>query len=349
VEQFRPASVIEADTVLAEALQAGDVTALRTLVGTYGSPVVSLLAFAASEGEPSEDSHAADAAIDVFVQAWQESGSIEPGDDFAPWLSSIAVHRASGLRSALPPQGASDRRWMVAAATGAIESESAERLRAVHVEGTELTEDLARHELRLQRRLSHVAEGPELDALLADPVAWVRADDGLADQVVAVVAAEAPVLPGPEAEEPSFVARNLRPVFLGLAGALAVLITAIVALSIASGTPEPAAFSADLIPTGLIVEVDGGEITITDRDAGLEIELDAFTLPRRSGGQFYEGVLVLADGNELSVGTFSEGFEVTLWGGVALDRVETFRVVVREIGVQPSGNEVVLKADFPRL
>lgn len=349
MEQFRPASVIDADTTLAEALQSGDLAALRTLVDTYGSPVASLLTVPGTDGEASSDSGSADAAVDVFVQAWQESSKIEPGDDFAPWLLSIAVHRAMGLRSTLPPQDATDQRWTVAAATGAIDSETAARLRAVHVEGAELSEDLARHELRLQRRLSHVAEGLELDTLLADPVAWIRADDDLADHVIAVVTAEAPDVPAAAAEEPSFVARSLRPVFLGLVGAFAVLFIAIVALSAASGTPEQAAFSADLIPTGLIVDVEGGQITVIDRDAGLEIELDAFTLPRRSGGQFYEGILVLTDGNEMSVGTFSEGFEVTLWGGIALDRVETFRVVVREVGVVPSGNDVALKAEFPRL
>jgi hypothetical protein len=350
VEQFRPVSVIEADAALAEALQVGDIEALRSLIETYGSPVASLLVVLGDARLESShpDSSDVDAAVDVFVQAWEECGSVEPGDGFALWLSSIAVHRASGLRAALPPQDATDQQWTIAAATGALASDDALRLRAVHIEGAELTEDLARHELRLQRRLSHIADGPELDALLADPGAWIRADDKLADRVIAVVTAEAPAAPEPDAAKPSFVARNLRPVFLGLAGAVAVLFVAIVALSAASGTPEESAFSVELIPTGLIVEVQGGEITVTDFDAGLEIELDAVTLPRRSGDQFYEGVLVLIDGNELSVGTFSEGFEVTLWGGIAIDRVEVFRVVLREVGVELSGNDVVLKADFPR-
>jgi hypothetical protein len=149
-------------------------------------------------------------------------------------------------------------------------------------------------------------------------------------------------LPGPA----SRVTRSLRPVLLGLVGAVAVLFVAIIALSAASGSPDPIAFTADLTPTGAILEVEGGELTVTERDSGLQLDLDAPTLPRRAGDLFYEGVLVLQDGTELAVGTFNEGFDVTLAGGVALERVEEFLVVARVLGSE--GAEVVLKLDVPR-
>ncbi|MEP4652850.1 MAG: hypothetical protein ABJ314_21935, partial [Ilumatobacter sp.] len=95
-----------------------------------------------------------------------------------------------------------------------------------------------------------------------------------------------------------------------------------------------------------ILDVDGGEVTVTERDAGLEIELDAPTLPRRAGDQFYEGVLVLQDGTELSAGSFNEGDSVTLTAGVDLDRVEAFNVVTRSIGSDSA--DVVLKLAVPR-
>ncbi len=141
-----------------------------------------------------------------------------------------------------------------------------------------------------------------------------------------------------------WVTRGLRPVLFGLAGAVAVLFVAIVGLSAASGSPEQPDFTVELIPTGALLDVEGGEITVTERDAGIEIDVDAITLPRRAGGLYYEGRVVLADGNEISAGTFAEGDGVTLWGGVALDDAVAFRVVLGDVE-NGSVDDVVLKAD----
>ena len=125
------------------------------------------------------------------------------------------------------------------------------------------------------------------------------------------------------------------------------LLVAIVGLSAASGTPEQPDFTAELIPTGALSDVEGGEITVTERDAGIQIDVEAFTLPRRAGGLYYEGRVVLADGNEISAGTFAQGDGVTLWSGVALDDAVTFRIVVGDIENE-SVDDIVLKADLPR-
>lgn len=145
---------------------------------------------------------------------------------------------------------------------------------------------------------------------------------------------------------PGRVARSLRPVLLGLAGAVFVLFVAIIALSAASGSPDPIAFTEALTPTGAILDVEGGELTVTERDNGLRLDLDAPTLPRRGGDQYYEGVLVLQDGSEVTAGSFNEGFGVILSVGVALDRVEQFLVVTGELGSDVV--DVVLKLDVPQ-
>ncbi len=105
--------------------------------------------------------------------------------------------------------------------------------------------------------------------------------------------------------------------------------------------------TVDLVPTGALLDVEGGEITVTERDAGIEIELEAFTLPRRAGGLFYEGRVVLADGAEISAGTFAEGDGVTLWAGVALRDAVAFRIVLGDTE-SAAVDDVVLKADLPR-
>ncbi|MEP6298123.1 MAG: hypothetical protein ABJ382_12420, partial [Ilumatobacter sp.] len=232
-------------------------------------------------------------------------------------------------------------------------------LREFHVGGRDLADDLDRHELRLRRRLAHLGDDALVAAALRDPAPWSDPPVDLVANVRAAVTHDheppgrdaGAGVPGTGVDDeaidgPGRVARSLRPVLLGLSGAAAVLLVAIIALSAASGSVDPVAFTADLTPTGAILDVDGGEVTVTERDAGLEIELDAPTLPRRAGDQFYEGVLVLQDGTELSAGSFNEGDSVTLTAGVDLDRVEAFNVVTRSIGSDSA--DVVLKLAVPR-
>jgi len=339
VQEFRPASVIAADTELARRLHAGDVDAIRELVERYGAALTASLTPAVGRAD------AQVATVDVFVRARHED--FTPGDDFAPWLIELAGERAGSV---------DERRWIAATAIGAVDDDVRPALRRYHLEPTaELDDEFASHELRLQRRLTHVGEPAGVGELLGDPVVWFEPHD-LTDDVLTALGVEpedeVPVdddqLDEHAASSPSPVSRALRPVVFGLGGAVLVLFVAIVGLSALSGTPMPPNYTVDLTPTGLFADVEGGEITVTARDAGIEIELDAITLPRRAGGLFYEGRLVLVDGTELSTGTFAEGVEVTLWGGVALEDAVAFRIVAGDVDDTEPSDDVVLKVDLPR-
>jgi hypothetical protein len=334
VQEFRPAAVIAADTELAPRLQSRDPAAVRSLVDRYGSAVT-------ASAIPAVGRQAApDVAFDVFVVA--PDRPIRPGDDFAPWLAEIVTERAGAI---------DEQRWEIAMAISAIDPAARAVLCEHHLTGTvEVDDDLARHELRLQRRLSHIGAPDEVIAALADPDVWAGIDAGFVERVLEAVVGPSEAADHDREERPremSRVARGLRPVLFGLAGAVGVLFVAIVGLSAASGSPEQPDFTVELIPTGALLDVEGGEITVTGRDAGTQIDLDAITLPRRAGGLYYEGRVVLADGNEISAGTFAEGDGVTLWSGVALDDAVAFRVVVGDIE-NGSVDDVVLKADLPQ-
>lgn len=324
--------------MLADSFRDGEDAAIRSMVQRFGGPVVGLLS---AHG-------AADAAVDVFVQAWIESDDFPSGDDFAPWLRSIASTLVGG---AADTEDDDARRWQLAAATTSFDGETHEVLRAHHVDGAELVAGAERHELRLQRRLAHLGDAVSVTAALADPLVWVRPTADLADRVVERIVAESEsaateafVAPGVR----SRLSRSIRPVFLGLGGAIVVLFGAIIALSAASGSVDEPAFTVELIPTGLLTGVEAGEVTVIESDNGLQVDVDAFTLPRRAGDQFYGAVLILDDGTEFPAGSFSQGFGVTLSAGVSLDRVTGIRIVAAVIGVEADDNDAVLKADFPQ-
>jgi hypothetical protein len=338
VQEFRPAAVIAADTELAHGIEARDPVSVRLLVERYGAAVT------ASATPKLERSAALDVAYDVFVEAVEHP--LEPGDEFGPWLAELLQRRVGTI---------DEQRWELVMAVAAIEPSARPALREQHVDGaSDLDDELTRHELRLQRRLSHLGEPHEVSAALSDPEVWIDVDVDLVERVVDDVAV--PAVADAESDsggdsaravKGSLVSRGLRPALFGLAGAAVVLFVAIVGLSAASGNPQPPDFTVELVPTGVLVDVEGGEITVTERDAGIEIELDAPTLPRRAGGLYYEGRVVLADGNEVSAGTFAEGDGVTLWAGVDLDDAVTFRIIVGDIATSAVG-DVVLKADIPQ-
>lgn len=330
--------MIAADTELAQRLVSQDPMAIRDLVDRYGAAVT-------ASAVPSVGRDAAsDVAFEVFVAAMQHP--LAPGDDFAPWLAEIVAERAGGV---------DEQRWEVAMAISAIKPAVRLGLREQHLDGSvEVGDELARHELRLERRLSHLGTSADVGAVLADPDVWVDLDAGFAERVVEAIVGPPEVLDDVDEHdnetapvEVSRVTRGLRPVLFGLAGAATVLFVAIIGLSAASGTPEQPDVTVELIPTGALIDVEGGEITITERDTGIQIDVEAFTLPRRAGGLYYEGRVVLADGNEISAGTFAQGDGVTLWSGVALDDAVTFRIVVGDIE-NGSVDDIVLKADLPR-
>ena len=330
--------MIAADTDLAHGIEARDPVSVRSLVERYGAAV------AASASPRLVRSAALDVAYDVFVDAVEHP--LEPGREFGPWLAELLRRRVGSI---------DEQRWELVMAVAAIEPSARPALREHHVDGgPDLDDELARHERRLQRRLSHLGAPHEVSAALSDPEVWIDVDIDLVERVVDDVAVPTVADPEPDSggdsatvARGSLVSRGLRPALFGLAGAGVVLFVAIVGLSAASGNPQPPDFTVELVPTGALVDVEGGEITVTERDAGIEIELDALTLPRRAGGLYYEGRVVLADGNGVTAGTFAEGGGVTLWAGVDLDDAVTFEIIVGDI-TNSAVDDVVLKADIPQ-
>ncbi|WP_083914714.1 anti-sigma factor [Ilumatobacter nonamiensis] len=345
MQEFRPASLIADDTALAERFHDGDEEAVRSLIGRYGSAVTAVVTPTVGR------ERAGDAAFEVFVRAHRQP--IAPDEDFGSWLSQIVADNVGSVE---------ERRWMLAMATSSVDDAVRPRLRSHHLDGgDDLDEDLSRHELRLRRRLAHIGDTEDVLSALSNPEAWVEADPDLADRVLAAIHPDPIAEPDTGVEETveddetapvdpddrSTVTRLMRPALFGLVGGLVVLFVTIVALSAASGTPQQPNFTAQLVPTGAIVEVEGGEITVTERDAGIEIDLQAETLPRRAADTFYEGRLVLASGAEVSAGTFFEGIDVTLWAGAPLDAVVRFEVLARDLADPDDAGDVILKSDLP--
>ncbi len=339
MQEFRPASVIAADTALAESIRDGDVDAFGELVDRFAVPVTRVARHVAAERSD-------DVERDTFLFAWRRRHQFDPGRDFGPWMMALVVEAAG---SELTEEV--ERMWTFASATATLPDERRDALRRLCVDGVApdddaVAADVARDKLRLDRRVEHLDDA---DRELADPLAWPDTDPMLSERVVTAIESELAAPGGSEVVEvaPARSQRLLRPVLIGLVAAMGVLLAVIVGLSALSGAPEPEDFSVPLVPTGLVLDVDGGDISVTERVAGIQLDLNAPTLPRRSGGNFYRGVLVLDSGAEVTVGTFAEGGDVILWGGVALADVSSFRVELDDLdGVVPDG-DVVLKADFP--
>jgi DNA-directed RNA polymerase specialized sigma24 family protein len=366
--------VIDADTSLVTALQSGNVEALMELVERYGGPVTGL-----AMQLTGDDSLGHRLAPEVFAAAWGSRDHLEPGSEFAPWLASTTVKIAAESLTSSGAPGANltdadvERAWSVASATSSLPADRHKLVRSFYVDGIVVDEresDVARDRIKIERRLGHLDAALVANAL-ADPRSWVTPDPALADRVRESVASRPPssramdaadhdervVSPEPVGDlgAPASAAsprRSVRSAMVGFGGAFVVLFGGIALLSAFSGSPKQADFTVELIPTGVVAEVEGGTITVTERETGIEIRLDAPTLPSRSVGAFYEGLVLLDTGEAVTVGTFAAGADVTLWGGVPLDRVRALNVVLGEVGATPvsadSPASVVLKADFPR-
>ena len=89
----------------------------------------------------------------------------------------------------------------------------------------------------------------------------------------------------------------------------------------------------------------GGEATLTKTDSGWRIDLDATGLPRLDNGRFYQAWLRNAAGTSVTIGTFNEGRDVTLWAGVSPVDFPTLTVTQeRADDDQASSGELVLSA-----
>ena len=118
------------------------------------------------------------------------------------------------------------------------------------------------------------------------------------------------------------------------------------------GSPGNEVFAAELVPTGLVPDVEGS-IEVTSFSSGLRIDLDAPSLPRRDDDLFYEAWLRTAEGRLIPVGTFHAGDGVVLWAGIERDRIVAFAITLERAALpdgadQASSGDVVLKVDITR-
>ncbi len=202
------------------------------------------------------------------------------------------------------------------------------------------------------------ADLDDLRGLLADEALWAEPPAGLEGDVLAAIAAEVAATPPraepadqrPEAAPPppdripapatvtSLAARRARRLRAGLGAAAAVVALAVAGVVITrsgkgdSGTDV--ALEADTGPGA------AGTANLRQTDSGWRIELDATGLPRRDNGQFYEAWLRNADGVLVSIGTFNEGTDVTLWAGVPPSEFSTLTVTAEEADGDPASSGV---------
>ncbi len=368
MEQFRPVHVVRHDAELATALRDGDAAAAGALYEDHGAVVHAIASVATRDGE-----RAADITEAVFVHAWHHGGEVEPGDDFAPWLAQIARQLIDADAAGV---AAEELVWAVRAAVDSLDDSRREVLRLRHVDGldrdaiarrvgidpVDVDAHVERGERRVEHRVDSVAsrDGAVVAALLADPLLWSDPPPDLAERIGAAIAA---TNVGDEESGSATAARSpgglagllagrtwIRPALVGAATAVVALFAGVVVLSALSGTPERETTSVELTPTGAIADV-GGTVQVTTFDSGLEIVLDAPTLPMRIDATFYQAWVGTADGELVPVGTFRRGDRITMWAGVERDRVDSFVITLEapapgdDIG-QASSDDVVLRASL---
>ena len=203
------------------------------------------------------------------------------------------------------------------------------------------------------------AELDELRALLADEAMWAMPADDLEDRVVAAVtdastAASTPApLPPPATSTPAGVApitsspsvrrrsggagrRGWMIAVGGIAAALALVLGAGFLATRDDGSSTDS-FDMALAPTDVVPDASG-DATLTKTDSGWRIELDATGLPRLDNGRFYEAWLRNPEGILVSVGTFNEPANVTLWSGVSPRTFTAFAVTEEEADGNPASS-----------
>ena len=179
------------------------------------------------------------------------------------------------------------------------------------------------------------AELERVDELLADPALWADPPAALGDRVVAAVARESG-----RADR----SRSRRPGYL-LGAVAASLVLAIGAgLTFRLTRPDPVVYRAGVGATALAPGASG-DVSLTRTTSGWRVRLHVDGLPRRDHGQVYEAWLKDEQGVLVSIGTFNQGDDVTLWAGVSPDDFSTL-TVTRELtdGNPASSGQVVLTA-----
>ena len=209
--------------------------------------------------------------------------------------------------------------------------------------GDELAElaALADGSLAPERRASleaQVVASPELALKLAEQQRAVELAAGAAAEVEAPAALRGRV---DQLARPRRRSVTGRPVLAMAAVAVAAVAIGLLAFQ---DRPSTEQFHAALAPTELAPGA-GGAATLTKTDSGWRVDLDATGLPRLDGGRFYQAWLRNGAGVSVTIGTFNEGRDVTLWAGVSPVDFPTLTVTEEQAdGDQASSGELVLSA-----
>ncbi len=200
----------------------------------------------------------------------------------------------------------------------------------------------------------------ELALLLADPSLWEEPSGDLEDRVVVAIRAEVVEVARVRSDEsgpaaapvvvPIDSARRRRR-WIGTLTAAAVGAAAAAVTVIAVVPRDDDAPSADgtieLNGTDLAPGL-GGTADFTLEESGVRIVIQVDGLPRRDGGEFYEGWLKSCDGSELvPIGTFHEVDDAVGWAGVDI-ATHPILTITREVVAGPkdpaqgSSGEVVV-------
>lgn len=199
---------------------------------------------------------------------------------------------------------------------------------------------LADGSLAPERRIAleaRVAESAELADRLAEQQRAVALAQAAATEVDAPPALRARI----DAKRGARRAHGTRRI-VAIGAVATVAVAAVVGLSVFRSGSSSLRFKAALAATELAPGAKG-QATLTKTSSGWRVELDASGLPRLDGGRFYEAWLRNRAGVLVPVGTFNEGYRVTLWAGVPPTAFTTLTVTREQAdGNQGSSGEKVL-------
>jgi hypothetical protein len=183
----------------------------------------------------------------------------------------------------------------------------------------------------------------ELIALLSDTSIWDEPSDSLEDRVVASIAQERRVV------VPMVRRRRAWPGRVAAAAIGAAAAAAVVLVVAPRNNEQKADARVEVVGTELAPNVSG-RADITKLTSGFRIKFSVTGLPRREGGEFYEGWLKNCDGTGLvPIGTFHELDDATGWAGVSIDEFPLLTVTRETVAppkdaAQGSSGEVVASA-----
>jgi Anti-sigma-K factor rskA len=144
-----------------------------------------------------------------------------------------------------------------------------------------------------------------------------------------------------------------RPIYMVAAMVAVVAVVAMVTV-ISKGSDNttsrstPARFAMVVKGTSLVPGAHGSA-TLTKESSGWHITLAATGLPPLRNGRYYQAWLKNAAGILVSVGTFNDAVDVTLWSGVAVTKFRTLTVTRQRANGNPasSGQRVLIGTISP--